>query len=92
MKESLQLRLWNLNICIEKVDAKCCLAEMTLVMISLSMARAFQCLFIFVLVSFNRISGNLAAQLTGSHRGIGEIPETQLHALLPFPVPPPERK
>ena len=22
-KESLQLRLWNLNICIEKVDAKC---------------------------------------------------------------------
>ena len=22
-KESLQLRLWNLNICIEKVDTKC---------------------------------------------------------------------
>ena len=22
-KESLHLRLWNLNICIEKVDAKC---------------------------------------------------------------------
>jgi len=22
-KDSLQLRLWNLNICIEKVDAKC---------------------------------------------------------------------
>ena len=22
-KESLQLRLWNLNICIEKVNAKC---------------------------------------------------------------------
>ena len=22
-KESLQLRVWNLNICIEKVDAKC---------------------------------------------------------------------
>ena len=33
-KESLQLRLWNLNICIEKVDAKCSLAEMTLVMTS----------------------------------------------------------
>ena len=27
-KESLQLRLWNLNICIEKVDAKSWLAEM----------------------------------------------------------------
>ena len=32
-KESLQLRLWNLNVCIEKVYAKCSwLAEMTLVM------------------------------------------------------------
>ena len=26
-KEGLQLRLWNLNICIEKVDVKCRLAE-----------------------------------------------------------------
>ena len=34
-KENLQLRLWNLNIWIEKVDAKCRLAEMTLVMTSL---------------------------------------------------------
>ena len=40
-KESLQLRLWNLNICIEKVDAKCWLAEMTLVMTSLLLARVF---------------------------------------------------
>ena len=28
-KDSLQLGLWNLNTCIEKVDAKCWLAEMT---------------------------------------------------------------
>ena len=34
-KESLQLRLWNLNVCVEKVDTKCWLAEMTLVMTSL---------------------------------------------------------
>ena len=46
-KESLQLRLWNLNICIEKVDAKCWLAETTLVMMSLPLARVFQCLFTF---------------------------------------------
>ena len=26
--ESLQLHLWNLNVCIEKVNAKCLLAEM----------------------------------------------------------------
>ena len=37
--ESLQLRLWNLNICIEKVNAKCWLAEVTLVMTSLPLER-----------------------------------------------------
>ena len=36
------LRLWNLNIC---VDAKCSLAETTLVMTSLPLARVFQFLF-----------------------------------------------
>ena len=46
-RESLQLRLWNLNICIQKVDAKCWLAEMTLAMTSLPLARVFQCLFTF---------------------------------------------
>ena len=43
---------------------------------------------------FALIGGNLTAQSTGSHRGIGggiQIPETQLQALLPFPAPPPER-
>ena len=53
-KESLQLRLWNLNICIEKVDAKCWLAEMTLVMTSLPLALDFRCLFTFALVSASR--------------------------------------
>ena len=37
-KESFQQCLWNLNICIKKVDAKCLLAEMTLVMMSLPLA------------------------------------------------------
>ena len=40
-KESSKLRLWNLNICIEKVEAKCGLAEMTLVMTSLPLASMF---------------------------------------------------
>ena len=38
--------------------------------------------------------GNLTAQSTGRHRGIGggiQIPETELQALLPFSAPPPER-
>ena len=53
-KESLQLRLWNLNICIEKVDAKCWLAEMTFVMTPLPLARVFQCLVAFALVFASR--------------------------------------
>ena len=42
---------------------------------------------------FTLIGGNLTAQSTGRHRGIGggfQIPETYLQALLPFPAPPPE--
>ena len=50
-KESLQLCLWNLNICIKKVDAKCWLAKMTLVMTSLPLAHVFPCLFTFALIS-----------------------------------------
>ena len=45
-KESLQLHLWNMNICKEKVDVICWLAEMTFRMMSLLLARVFQCLFI----------------------------------------------
>ena len=36
------------------------------------------------------IGGNLTAQSTRSHRGIGggiQIPETELQALFPFPAP-----
>ena len=43
---------------------------------------------------FALIGGNLTAQSTGNHRGVGggiQIPETQLQTLLPFPAPPPER-
>ena len=40
-----------------EVDAKCLLAEMTLVMTSLPLTRVFQCLFTFAL-----IGGNLTAQ------------------------------
>ena len=43
---------------------------------------------------FSLIGGNLTAQSTGNHRGVGggiQIPEPQLQALLPFPGPPPER-
>ena len=93
-KESLQLRLWNLNICIEKVEAKCGLEEMTLVMTPLPLASMFfnVCLHF----RFALIGGNLTAQSMGSHRGIGggiQLPETYwLLTLLLFPAPPPERR
>ena len=62
-----------MNIYIKKVDAECLLAEMTLVMTSLLLARVFQRLFTFAL-----IGGNLTAQSTRSKRGNGggiQIPE-----------------
>ena len=50
----------------QKVDAKCWLAEMTLVMSSLPLTRVFQCLLTFAL-----IGGNLTTLSTGSNREIG---------------------
>ena len=41
------VRLWNLKSCFENVDGKCWLTKMTLVMTSLSLARVFQCLFLY---------------------------------------------
>ena len=64
MKESLQLRLWNLNICIENVDVKCCLAKMTKVMTSLLLARVFQWLLTFALVSASRWLADIFKQLS----------------------------
>ena len=49
-KESLQLCLCNLNICIKKVNAKCRLMEMTVTTL-LPFACVFQCLFTFALIS-----------------------------------------
>ena len=85
----------------ENVDAKCWLAEMTLAMTSLPLARVFRYVFFFSFFfyisarfRFALISGNWTAQLTGSHRGIGggiQLRETYLQAILPFPTPPPKR-
>ena len=85
-KESLQPCLQNRNIYIKIVDAKCRLTEMTKVMMSLPLARAFTCfsMFFYICIHFHfaLIGGNLTAQSMGSHRGT----ETQLQALLPFPA------
>ena len=50
--------------------------------------------YIRACIPFALIGGNLTAQSTGNHKGIGggiQIPERQLQALLLFPAPPPER-
>ena len=49
-------------------------------------------MFVYICARFHftLISVNLAAQFTGSHGGIGEIPETQLQALLFIPTLPPD--
>ena len=54
-KGSLQLHLWNLNICTKKVNAKRWLAEMTLVMTSLPKGTCFSIFFFtFTLISASR--------------------------------------
>ena len=79
-KESLQLRLWNLNICIEKS-----LCEMLIGGddISNDVITLGTCFLFFVYIRarfrFALIGGNLTAQSMGSHRGIRggiQIPET----------------
>ena len=91
-KKSLQLRLWNLNICVEKVNAKCWLAEMTLLMMSLPLARAFSCFSMFVYICalshFALIGGIWQISPTGSHRGIGERVERVSSYKLFFLFPP----
>ena len=90
--------IW-ISICIENVDAKCWLAEMTLAMTSLPLARVFRYVFFFIIYISTRfrfalIGGNWTAQLTGSHRGIGgriQLRQTYLQALLVFPAPPSKR-
>ena len=60
----LATHLWNLNVWIEKVNAKCWLVEMTLVMTSLPLARVY----IRARFRFSLTGGNLTAQSTGNHR------------------------
>ena len=86
-KERLDSTSLDLNICIEKVDAKYWLAEITLVMTSLPLARVFQCLFTFALVSAWRvIHKNLTSQSTGSYERIGV--EYKFQSRLSFRFPP----
>ena len=69
--ENLQLRLWNLNICIEKIDVKCWLVETTLVMTSVPSFTWFSMfVYIHTCFCFALIGGNLTAQSTWCHRGI----------------------
>ena len=70
-KKRFQLRLWNLNICMEKVDVKWWLAKMTLVMTSLPLARVAS-MFVYIRARSRLalIGRNLTAQSTGSDRGI----------------------
>ena len=79
-KESLQLRLWNLNICIEKSRCEMLIGGDD---ISNDVITLDACFLIFVYIRarfrFALIGGNLTAQSMGSHRGIGggiQIPET----------------
>ena len=89
--KSLRLRLWNLNISIEKDRFEMLIGGYD---ISNDVITLFSCFLMFVYIRTRfccaLIGGDLIVQSTGSHRGIGDgiqIPELQ--ALLPFSAPPP---
>ena len=89
-KESWQLCLCNLNICIEKSQCKELIGGDDISNDVITLACVFNvCLHScsFLLCAYWQ---NLTAQSTGSHRGIGagiQIAETQLQALLPSFLP-----
>ena len=75
------LRLWNLNSCIEKIDAKCWLAEMTFCKYEVIALGTCFSMFVSIHAHFHfvLIGRNLTAQSIGSHKGIErgiQIPET----------------
>ena len=84
MKESLQLRLWNFNVCIEKVGAKFCRWEMLIggddISNDVITLRTRFSMFVNIRARFHfaMIGENSIAQSTGSPREIGggiEIPQ-----------------
>ena len=84
MKESLQLRLWNFNVCIEKVEAKFCRREMLIggddISNDVITLRTRFSMFVNIRARFHfaMIGENSIAQSTGSPREIGggiEIPQ-----------------
>ena len=83
-KESSQLHFWNLNICIEKVDVKYRLAEMTLVITSLPLIGTCFSMFVYICARFRfvLIGGNLTAQWQGA---TGEL---EVEFKLSFLFPP----
>ena len=71
---------------------------MTVVYDVITLGACFHVISMFVYIRarfrFTLIGGNLTAQSTRSHRGIGgviQIPETYLQAFLPFPARTPRR-
>ena len=92
--KNLQLRLWNLNICVEKIDVKCWLVEMTLVMTSVPSFTWFS-MFVYIHTCFRfaLIGGNLTAQSRWCHRGIlrqNSSSRDMVASSLSFSCPAPE--
>ena len=91
IRDELSLRLWNLH---RKSQCEMLIGGDDFSNDVITLGTCFS-MFVYIRACFHfaLIGGNLTAQSTGSHRGIGggiQIPETQLQALLPFPAPPPE--
>ena len=81
--------LSRINICTKKVNVRCWLAEMTLVMTSLPWHMFFNDSLLSSLfplcADWQKSDSSVDGEPQGSGGGI-QIPETELQALLPFPA------
>ena len=91
MKESLQLRLWNFNVCIEKVEEKFCRCKVLIGGddISNDVISLSKCFSMFVNIRarfhFALIGENSIAQLTESPREIGGLNSNSTDVVASFP-------
>ena len=70
-KKSMQLRLWNLNTCVEKSQCEMLIGGDDISNDVITLGTCFSTfVYIRATIRFALIGGNLTAQSTGSHRGI----------------------
>ena len=86
----MQLRLWNLNICIEKVDAKEMLIDQDDISDDIIALGTCFSMFVYIRADWQKSDSSVDREPEGNWRWNSNSRDINLPALLPFPTPPPE--